>query len=334
MKNFKRFLCLLMIVALMMPLSACGKKKKVEVQPKEEEKHAAVSDMYKEKWLLAPSIKADAIYSLPHAVFNKVTNHYDITYGDSYVIKKGDEYGLIDSNGALVFEPQFASIETCTCFDGYIATTKDGDYYFTTYHINPQNRKMWSYQHTCSGFTGYAYRWNKATSSVMTTYKGNDNQSTTGIEPLIPEAMEITDGSELLEKYALVNGGKPVGSQDYTGAGVFTGGLAAFCLNDKWGYVDSTGKTVIPFEFEAVDGYNALNSKTDTPYEVSEGYITVLRNGKFGIYSAEGDMVIPCIYSCLTTVHNGRAFASQDGKTWGVLLVDEKISNGIASNDK
>ncbi|MCQ2479989.1 MAG: WG repeat-containing protein [Clostridia bacterium] len=332
MKNFKRFLCILIVVALLIPLSACGKKKAVVEKP-QQTKPLETTDIYKERWLLAPSIKADAIYSLPIVTFNEKTNHYDVSYGDSYVIKKGEQYGLIDSNGVLVFEPQFDSIQTCPCFEGYIVTTKDGDYYHTTYHINSKNQKLWSYEHTCNGFTGYEYKWDKGSNSIDVSYKGDDNKSTNDITPLLPEAMEIINGSELIEKFTLVNGGKPVGSQDYMGAGVFTGGLAAFNLNGKWGYVDSTGKTVIPFEFDAVERYNALNGKEDTPYEVSEGYVTVLRNGKFGIYNVEGDMIIPCLYSCLTTVHDGRAYASQDGKTWGVLLIDEAVSNGIASSD-
>ncbi len=102
------------------------------------------------------------------------------------------------------------------------------------------------------------------------------------------------------------------------------------CKNGKWGYVDSAGKTAIPFQYDAVPGYKTLGSaQGDTPFVCSEGYVTVYKNGRFGVLAADGTQIIPCQYPYLTPVHDGRAFASKDGKTWGVLCVDSKISDGV-----
>ena len=36
----------------------------------------------------------------------------------------------------------------------------------------------------------------------------------------------------------------------YQDASYFSEGLAAVKQNDKWGYIDETGKTIIPFEYD------------------------------------------------------------------------------------
>ena len=321
----------MLAAVFMLQLSACQSSQKKDDDKKEPDAAQTQVKQYTEKWVLSPSIKAQSIYSLPIVSFNESTNHYDVTYGDYYAIQKGGKFGLIDSNGKFIFEPEFASIETCPCYKGYIVTVQEGAYYTSTYHISEGNQKLWAYPHECKGFTGYSYLWNDASSKIMTEYSGTDSSAAKELKPVLPEAMQITDGNAPTGKYVIVNGGKAVSAKEFTGAGVFTGGLVALESKGKWGYVDSLGNTVIPFEFDAVENYSALKNKSNTPYECSEGYITVFRNGRYGIYNVDGEEVIPCQYTYLTTVHDGRAFASEDGRTWGILLVDEKISNGIKS---
>lgn len=333
MKNYKRVLCILFAAVMMLQFTSCGKKNRSESDDSTEEK-TEQTIKYKEKWVLSPSIQAQSVFSLPMVKFNENTNHYDVTYGENYVIEKDGKFGLIDSNGSLVISPEFDTITTCMCYDGYIVTVKEGEYYTSTYHIDSSNQKLWAYPHTCRGFSGNAFRWDSSTSSVSSLNINGDAVYSTGLVPFLPETMQIAEGSALTEKYALVNSGKKVNETDYSGAGVFTGGVAAVKNESgKWGYIDSNGKTVIPFEFDAVEGYNALHYETSTPFECSEGYLTVFKNGKYGIYTADGDMIVPCQYTCLSTVHDGRAYASMDGSSWGILCVDEKISNGIETDD-
>lgn len=334
MKNFKKILCLVFAAVFVLQLSACTNNKNTSDQKDKQETKAEKKINYTESWLLSPSIQAEAIYSLPIVKFNESTSHYEITYGENFVIKKDGKYGLIDSNGKLVLEPQFDSIETCPCYEGYIATVKEGEYYTTTYHVDMNNQKLWTYSHACEGFNGYAFRWDKTASSVKSVNIDGENTYPAGLTPVLPETMQISENEALTEKYALVVSGKAVSTDEYTGAGVFTGGVAAVCNESgKWGYISSTGKIIIPFQYDAVEGYNALNCQSSTPFECSEGYITVLQNGKYGIYNADGEMVVPCQYPCLTPVHDGRAYASNDGTSWGILIIDEKISNGIKSEE-
>ena len=331
MKSFKKILCLALAAVFVFLFAACGGNRKKDEEEKQQKTEPKAT--YTEKWLLSPSIKAQSIYSLPLISLNKSTNHYDISFGDSFVVKKGDLFGLIDSNGSLVFKPEFLTIETCPCYDGYIITQKEDSVYTSTYQLSSKYQKAWIYPHDCDGFTGLSYKMNSDDMTVSSDYNGKDKDFPSDVKPVLPEAMPIADSHGPTGKYTIVTDGKAVGRSDYDCAGVFTGGLCAVRLNNRWGYVNAEGKTVIPFEFDAVEGYNALNLSYDTPYECSEGYVTVLKGGKFGVYSADGEMVIPCQYACLTTVHDGRAYASQDGQTWGILLVDEKISNGISAEE-
>lgn len=335
MKNFKKILCLVFAVLFILQLSACKNKNKPDNEEKASEQKTEQTIKYTENWLRSPSIQAQVIYSLPIVKFNQNTNHYDVTYGDNFVIKKDDKFGLIDSNGKLIISPEFDSIETCLCYEGYIATVKEGEYYTTTYHIDANNQKLWTYEHTCKGFSGYAFRWDKTSSSVKAVNISGDTLYSADMSPYLPEMMQITEGDTLTDKFTLTVSGKAVGTKEYTGAGVFTGRVAAVRdSNGKWGYIDSAGRTVIPFEFDAIEGYNALSFEASTPFECSEGYVTVLKGGKYGIYLADGEMIVPCQYACLTPVHDGRAYASQDGSSWGILTIDEKISNGIASEEE
>ncbi|HBE13727.1 MAG TPA: hypothetical protein DCY74_06095, partial [Clostridiales bacterium] len=55
-------------------------------------------------------------------------------------------------------------------------------------------------------------------------------------------------------------------------------GLIAAKQSGKWGYVDVSGKTVIPFEFDAVMKYY----DKQIPYGVMNGFVPVCKGGKWG----------------------------------------------------
>lgn len=316
MKCFRSMFAALLCMVLLFGLCACGKKE----EEAKAETDSSQKIEYAETWVVEPSIEADNIFSLPLSSFNEKTNHYDVSFGDCYVIQKDGKFGFIDSNGDLIIEPKYDTVETCICTDGYIATIKPVGSYTTTYKIDSSFSESWMYPHKCDEFTGYTYLWNSALNKV--SIHNGDTQADGG--SYLPEAVQLDSG-----KYAVASGEKLCGATDYDAAGIFTGGLVAMSKGGKWGYLNSAGETVIPFEYSSVNGYSALGNST-TPYECSEGYITVLKNGKYGVFKADGTQVVPCQYNALTTVHDGRAFASNDGGVWGILLIDERISNGIS----
>ena len=317
MKCFKRVFALCLCLVMIAGLCACADKKKEEDKSKTD---SAQKIEYTETWVVEPSIEADRIFSLPLTRFNTKTNHYDVSFGDCYVVEKDGKLGFINSNGEIVVEPKYDTVETCLCTDGYIATVKPENSYRSTYTLDMSFSEMWSYPHKCEGFDGYTYLWDSALE--MASVQKGDVQADGGI--FVPEAVKLSDG-----KFAVASADKLQGAKDYTAAGVFTGGIVAMEKGGKWGYVNSKGEEVIPFEFDAISGYSALGIG-DTAYECSEGYVTVCKGGKYGVYKADGTQIVPCQYSAMTTVHDGRVFASNDGGVWGILLVDEQISDGIA----
>ena len=149
MKRFKRVFALCLCLVMIAGLCACADKKKEEDKNKTD---SAQKIEYTETWVVEPSIEADRIFSLPLARFNTKTNHYDVSFGDCYVVEKDSKLGFINSNGEIVVEPKYDTVETCLCTDGYIATVKPENSYRSTYTVDMSFGEMWSYPHKCEGF--------------------------------------------------------------------------------------------------------------------------------------------------------------------------------------
>ncbi len=119
----------------------------------------------------------------------------------------------------------------------------------------------------------------------------------------------------------------------------FFDGLAWVRLNGKWGYIDQTGKEVIPCKYEACGDFHKglawveLNGKCGyidkTGKEVipckygvcgdfHEGLAAVKLNGKWGYIDKTGKEVIPCKYGVCGDFHEGLAAVKLNGK-WGYI---------------
>ena len=108
-------------------------------------------------------------------------------------------------------------------------------------------------------------------------------------------------------------------------------GLAAAQKNGKWGYVDSEGKRVIPYQYEAVnvtDGgsLNTLNKyNSDYCRPVTGGLIAVKRDGVMGIINLKNEVVAQFEYSMIMPGKDGVFIAKKDG-TWGVIATGNAIN--------
>ena len=76
------------------------------------------------------------------------------------------------------------------------------------------------------------------------------------------------------------------GYDDHDG---FYEGLARVKKNGKWGAIDTTGKLVVPCEYDAF-------------WFFSEGLAPVQKNGKLGYIDKTGKLVVPCEYDKSTIV--------------------------------
>ena len=70
----------------------------------------------------------------------------------------------------------------------------------------------------------------------------------------------------------------------YDSVGNFFKGLAVVKLNRKWGFVNVTGKVMIPLKYDSVGSFH-------------EGLAGVLLNGQGGLVDKTGKELLPCVYN-------------------------------------
>ena len=99
--------------------------------------------------------------------------------------------------------------------------------------------------------------------------------------------------------------GKEVIPCKYHFACAFSGGLAKVRLNGKWGFIDKTDKEICPCKYAAADIF-------------SEGLAQVELNGKVGYIDTTGEEVIPCKYDYSYEFKEGFARVELNGK-WGAI---------------
>ena len=97
----------------------------------------------------------------------------------------------------------------------------------------------------------------------------------------------------------------------YDYVGPFSEGLAVVTLNDKCGYIDKTGKEVVPCKYDSLVTHSYEG-------EFSEGLAMVALNGKYGYIDMTGKEVIPCQYDRAKDFSEGLAAVEQNGK-WGYI---------------
>lgn len=109
--------------------------------------------------------------------------------------------------------------------------------------------------------------------------------------------------------------GKVVIPAEYGTTDEFSEGLAAVEKDGKFGFIDKTGKTVIPFQYSWAE----YSSSMFRPLEsFHEGLATVLQDGKFGYIDKTGAEVIPRQYQTAMSFSEGLAAVEKDGK-WGYI---------------
>ncbi|MCA2814269.1 MAG: WG repeat-containing protein [Microcystis sp. M090S1] len=90
-------------------------------------------------------------------------------------------------------------------------------------------------------------------------------------------------------------------------ASYFQEGLAKVRIGDKYGYIDKTGKTVIPIQFDSID-----------VYEFQEGLAKVKIGGKWGYIDRTGKIVIGLQFNEVGDFSEGLAKVEIGGK-WGYI---------------
>lgn len=93
----------------------------------------------------------------------------------------------------------------------------------------------------------------------------------------------------------------------------FNEGLAAIQLNDKWGFINTEGEIVIPVQFDKI-GISYFDKK------FSNGLAAVYKDGKWGFINKEGEIVIPCKYDKVSNFYDGLCVVWDDNR---IGLIDK-----------
>lgn len=333
MKNvsFIKIIAVLMCVATVLgAFTACSSKKTTPNTVKASVNDGPLTDP---KWVVVPSIDAQAIEPLVRADYNESTRHYDISYADCFKIKQNGKYGIIDYNGKIVIKPKYDSIVAIRNSSDFVATGKDSDGETVQTYINYNDFSVES-SYKKYNTLRYEYLWNATDNSAVFVQNDNGEIYKDDLKAALPESVrgvKDVDGEYVGDgTYGLYINGKNIMGMIYSGAGCFSNGMAAFKSNGVWGYIDSNGKTVLPFGYDAVKGYSAFGGE-DTPYESYDGYVTVTKDGKFGVFTNEGKAVTDMSYEGATPVVGGRAYILKDGK-WGLASFGDS-SDATARTD-
>lgn len=98
----------------------------------------------------------------------------------------------------------------------------------------------------------------------------------------------------------------------------FKAGLCAVCKNKKWGFIDKSGATIIPFDYDWVDDF----------YETASGsgqIAAVEKNDKVGFIDTQNSVVLPFEYADARSFSEDLAPATKDGKLWGFIDITGKF---------
>ena len=111
----------------------------------------------------------------------------------------------------------------------------------------------------------------------------------------------------------------------------FSEGLAAVKRGDKHGFVDKTGRLVIPFQFDGAahfqEGRAGVMEKLPKP-EVKldgNGKYVMTANYRCGFIDQAGQLIVPYRFEVCNDFHEGRAFIFVAGQGWGVIDLEGRL---------
>ncbi len=108
----------------------------------------------------------------------------------------------------------------------------------------------------------------------------------------------------------------------YENARDFSEDMAAVKQGGKWGYINTLGVTVIPFEFDSCAAADTMGG--DLSFGFRNNLAPVCKNGKFGIINSDGETVVDFTFDAILQGEDGKYIASYGGK-WGIIAVDEEL---------
>ncbi len=213
-------------------------------------------------------------------------------------VEKNDKYGLADTTGKEVLPPIYDSVGD---FNEGLARVEKGDKYgfadITGKEVVPLKYiNAWDF---CEGFA-----WVEEDNKCCYIDKTGREFS-----PLTNYSVSyFNDGAAVLyfkpaniwyisNKVGYIN--TPL--KNYDNVHGFNDGFVQVLKDGKWGFVDQTGKEVVPLIYDSTENFN-------------DGFARVEKNGKYGFVDKTGKEVVPLIYDSAESFNDGLAQVQKDGK--------------------
>lgn len=310
-------------------------------------------------WVVQPEIEADDIYYL------KETDSTEYPYNemerqmftDYAVIKQGDSYGLIDSEGEILGDVDYEEI---TSGYGYYLLKREEPAYDSEYMMETDSYYLYGDEILPAvaiagdvyGFKGAFYYCN-GLQNIFDAYGEEMLGPPTWTEPedaipvkasdtILEDVMDAggMDTDEWLRNlpggYGIYYGDSMATDFIYDACGSQSDGLLAVEQDGKWGYADSQGNIVIPLEYDASwTQYVPQNGDAaqDYCYAASEGYVVLVKDGIWEMRNTDGDPVIdPGVFEEMRPVYEGKCWVKQDGK-WGIISLKDADDADVSEEE-
>ena len=218
-------------------------------------------------------------------------------------VEKDKKYGYIDKTGKLVIPYQFDVVFKFS--EGLAGVKKNGKWGF----IDKTGKLVIPYQFDeviMSFDNGVTYvRQNDKAKYIDKTGKVLLEPIYYVENPIIRNNLICVNDLEK-DKYGYIDiTGKVVIPFEFEYAGNFNDGMAKVFKNDKYGYIDTTGKLVISYQFDDVYGF-------------TEGLAAVKKDGKWKYIDKTGNIAIQNEFDDVLEFSEGLAPVRKDGK-WGYI---------------
>ena len=106
--------------------------------------------------------------------------------------------------------------------------------------------------------------------------------------------------------------GKLVIPCEFETSGIFRYGYAEAAKGGKYGYINKNGEVVIPFEYDCAYGYG-------------NGLFSVVKDGKCGYVDVNNNVIVPLEYDDATQFDYNTAYAVKDGYVYVLTLDKDEI---------
>ena len=332
---------------------------------KQEENTKEKTESYRYQWTVQPEIEADQIYYVVCSddIYNM--NHRQMM-SEYAVIEKDGVKGFIDSYGVLRTKIEYQRVTAESGGDRYHMKDQQGNQY--TFMISQMNTITLDEENLEDEFnivendlvketegltnnidwTGYYY-YNDEVKNAHSSSRYGSGETTSAFIPIQQSSERLNGLSEwekLDGKYALVNSGNLVTDFIYDVCGSCgSDDLIAVCKDGKWGYINRSGKEVIPLQFDTTwnryisDELNAgnLDAEDGTEefcYAFSQGYVPLRQGNQWELCDTKGNIIIPFgeFDEILPVNSRKRCWVKKDGK-WGVIKITEDVVTTNVNED-